>query len=113
MKAEDTVLNKDRIEEIKYLEIRDNPEYHDLRLQEKRDVEDRAIAKAQAKVSFPAGVREGEQQMLEKTSYTRFQERQDARLAGMRKVADWVDEHRENTDALEEWEAQLRDWGVR
>ena len=46
------LLNKDQLEEIKYLEIRDNPEYHDLRLQEKRDVEDKAIIRGQAKCTL-------------------------------------------------------------
>lgn len=46
------LLNKDQLEEIKYLEIRDNPDYHDLRLLEKRDVEDKAIVRSQAKVTL-------------------------------------------------------------
>jgi hypothetical protein len=54
METKDTVMNKDQMEEVKYLEIRDNPEYHDLRLLhfEKRSAEDRAIAKAQAEITL-------------------------------------------------------------
>lgn len=52
MEAKDTVMVKDSIEEVKYLETRDNPEYHYLRLQEKRDVEDKAIARRQAEITW-------------------------------------------------------------
>ncbi len=31
------LLSKDQIEEVRYLEIRGNPEYRDLRLLEKKD----------------------------------------------------------------------------
>ena len=62
---QETVMSKDSIEEVKYLEIRDNPEYHDLRLLEKKDVEDRAIAHRQAQLSFSVGKQEGIREVVE------------------------------------------------
>ena len=58
MEAKDTMMNKESIEEVKYLEMRDSPEYYDLGLLEKRDAEDKAIANRQAEISFKAGIRE-------------------------------------------------------
>lgn len=58
MKACGTIMTKDQIEEVKYLEIKDNPEYRGFLSSERREVEDKAIARRQAEISFKAGIKE-------------------------------------------------------
>ncbi len=90
MEAKDTVMTKDQMEEVKYLEIRDNPEYHDLRLLEKRDVEDKVIATKQAEISFKAG-----------------------QEAGRKEVVEWIESHGGSLDGYRsEWQAKLKEWGL-
>ncbi len=90
MEAKYTVMSKDSIAEVKYLEIRDNPEYQDLRLLEKSDAEDKALVQVQAAISFKAGLRE---------------------------VVEWVDEHLldfvyDYSPTRLKWQAKLKEWGI-
>lgn len=66
------ILDKDQLEEIKYLEIRDNPEYRDLRLLEKRDVEDKAIIRAQARFTLREDVTPIVDKLFEALSHADF-----------------------------------------
>ena len=61
MEAKDTVMGKSSIEEVKYLETRDNPEYRDLRLLEKRNVEDRVLVSLQAEITWPIAFTAGKE----------------------------------------------------
>ncbi len=107
---EDTVMNP---------EIRDSGKYWYDRYHGVRDVE--AICKAQAKISFKAGIEEAQCRLhspeVEKIAKEALDEQ---RLAGRKDVVDWVeivdtvelDGAKQYTITLEQWQAKMKDWGL-
>ena len=44
--------------------------------------------------------------------YPEFQVWEEGRLAGIKEVVEWINIHREDIDAVDEWKAKLKEWGI-
>ena len=96
MKAKDTVMTYKQRAECSH-----NP------TQELREV---AMCEAQAEISFKIGKTAGVAESLRPA----LKAIDDSRKAGIREVVEWLREHNGRPDhILDEWQAQLKEWGIK
>lgn len=122
--SKDTVMSNEDISEVKYLELQDNPEYHEyIDKQKIRVIEDRAIATRQAEITWSTAFKAGEDQGYENGSVAGYNKgKQEAieahfeglktgQKAGRKEVVDFANNFagiRHNP----EWVARVKKWGI-